>query len=259
MSGPSEAAVSVNGEPCRVWRKGDGAPLGVLAGFGGNPAWTPFLERLAGAREVVVPSLPGYPGGLGHKHLDSQLDWIAATLDLLEGAGLAGADLVGHGPGAALAAEVAAMARPMVARLVLMAPVGLFDEEAPMADVWAVRGSEIAGLMSARASAFAATLACPEGGDETEWKLTQVRAAEAAARMLWPNGDLGLEKRLGRIEANTLLLWGAEDRVVSPTHAERYAAAIGAKTQIRVIEGAGHRLDFDAPDATAEAILAFLK
>jgi pimeloyl-ACP methyl ester carboxylesterase len=195
MTAPEEGAVRVNGETCRVWRKGTGARLGVLGGFGGYVAWTPFLERLASAREVIVPSLPGYPGGLGHKTLDTPLDWITATLELLEGAGLEGADLVGHGPGGGLAAEVAALARAMVNRLVLIAPLGVFDPARPVADVWAQRASELPGLLSARPDDFAGALACPDGTDEIEWRVVQTRASEAAARLLWPTCDLG---RAGR-------------------------------------------------------------
>ena len=47
------------------------------------------------AMDVIVPSLPGYPGGaLGHTVLDTHLDWVLAIRQLLEKAGLAGAALV---------------------------------------------------------------------------------------------------------------------------------------------------------------------
>ena len=40
---------------------------------------------------------------MGSQQLDGLPDWIAATLDLLEGAGLEGADLIGASLGGALA------------------------------------------------------------------------------------------------------------------------------------------------------------
>ena len=68
-------SVEVNGFPCRVWQRGSGPRLGFLAGFGGLPRWIPFLDILARERTVVVPSLPGFPGGdRGHSVLDSHLD-----------------------------------------------------------------------------------------------------------------------------------------------------------------------------------------
>jgi pimeloyl-ACP methyl ester carboxylesterase len=259
VSAPRERRVRAFGEDVRVLEKGEGAPLGFLATFGGVGTWTPFLDRLAARRRVVVPSLPGTPGtGGGFRALDDELDWITATLDLLEAAGLEGADWVGHGVGGLLAAEAAALSRASVRKLVLLAPLGLFDEREPIADVWAKRGSEVPPLFSAQPDAYAAGLAVPQGHDEIEWQVEQVRAMEAAARLLWPTCDRGLAKRLHRISAPTLLLWGSEDRIVPASYAKRFADGIAGATTIRSIAGAGHRADLDAPDATADAVLAFV-
>ncbi|HYB12820.1 MAG TPA: alpha/beta fold hydrolase [Myxococcota bacterium] len=260
MSGPRVRELRWEGEPLRVWERGEGEGLGFLAGIGGLSTWTPFLERLAQQYRVVVPSLPGFPGGgSAHRRLDDLLDWISVTLDLLEGAGLSGAHLVGHGPGGLLAAEVAALSRGTVRKLVLLAPFGLFDPSEPVADCFARRASEIPALFSTHPEAFARSLECPPADDEVEWQLTKLRASEAAARLLWPTGEFGLAKRLHRIVCPTLLLWGSEDRVVPASYAKRFADSMGQRPEIRSIEGAGHRLDLDAPDAAADAILAFLR
>ena len=99
MSAPKASTVEVNGFPCRVWTKGSGPKLGFLAGLGGLPRWLPFLDKLAETRTVIVPSLPGYPGAAGHTELDSHLDWVVAVRQLIDKAGLAGADLVGASVG----------------------------------------------------------------------------------------------------------------------------------------------------------------
>jgi pimeloyl-ACP methyl ester carboxylesterase len=258
-SPPAERTVRVNGEPHRVWEKGTGEPLGFLAGLGGLNAWTPFLDRLSETRRVIVPSLPGFPGaGPSHKLLDSLTDWIAATLDLLEASGLDGCDLVGHSVGGMLAAECAAMSRPTVKRLVLIAPFGLFDEEEPVTDVWARRANEIPGLYSTKPDAFAAARLTPpkqQTSDEaTQWLVVQTRASEAAARLVWPIGDLGLVKRLHRITQPTLLVWGAEDRIVPAGYAKRFAERISGPTEIRTVAGAGHAVDFDEAGVSAELV-----
>jgi len=86
VSEPEVYTVDVNGFPTRVWRKGSGPPLGFLAGFGGLPRWVPFLDRLAERRTVIVPSLPGFPGGdRGHTVLDSHLDWVLAVRQVILG------------------------------------------------------------------------------------------------------------------------------------------------------------------------------
>jgi pimeloyl-ACP methyl ester carboxylesterase len=255
LTAPEERSVVVNGEPCRVWEKGQGERLGVFGGLLGFPRWSPFLERLSEERRVIVPSLPGFPGGLGHQRLDDLADWLAASLDLLEGAGLEGADLVGLSVGGALAAEVAALSRSSVRRLILVGPLGLFDEREPVADVWAQRMSELPGLLSARPDLLAGQLAAPEAGDALEWQIEQMRASEAAARLLWPTCDRGLAKRLHRITQPTLVLWGSEDRVVPASYSKRFCDGIRGDVSLRTIEGAGHTADVDTPDSVANAIL----
>ena len=88
MTAPRERFVRVGGERCRVWEQGEGEALGFLGGLRGLPRWPEFLEHLSRERRVVAPSLPGFPGALGHDRLDDLPDWIAATLDLLEQSGL---------------------------------------------------------------------------------------------------------------------------------------------------------------------------
>ena len=190
------------GSEARVLELGEGEPLGFLGGLRGLPRWMPFLDALAQHRHVIAPSLPGFPGGGDHRSLDDLPDWVAATLDLIEASGLEGADLVGASVGGTLAAEVAAFSRATVRRLVLIAPLGLFDEAEPVTDIFAKRKSEIGPLLSARPDLLEAFLARPEGEDEIEFEIASARAQEAAARLLWPTGDLGLAKRLHRIHAS---------------------------------------------------------
>ncbi len=257
-AGVSTRRVEVNGRPCRVWEKGEGEPVGFLAGIGGLAAWTPFLDRLAARRRVIVPSVPGFPGAEGHDLLDSQLDWILAVQDLLEAAGLAGADLVASSVGAALAADVAACGRAMVRRLVLVGPLGVFDEAEPIADVWAQRPGDLPGMACVDPARFQAAVTAPEGEDPIEAEVLLLRAHEAAARLLWPLSDTGLAKRLPRIRGPVMLVWGEADRVVPFGYARRYADALGGEARIERVPGAGHLAELDAPDEVARRVLAFL-
>lgn len=256
MAEPQTTTVDVNGFSCRVWTAGSGPKLGFLAGFGGLPHWVPFLDELAKERTIIVPSLPGFPGGeRGHVVLDSHLDWLVATRQLLEGAGLAGADLVGSSIGGSLAAEIAALWPAMVKRLALIAPFGLFDDAEPVTDPWAQRPGDIAGLFCADPAKWEALKAEPEGHNDPEWPIEQVRASEAAARIFWPLGNTKLEKRLPLITAPTLLVWGGEDRIMPRSYADKLAAGIKGKTEIKIIPGAGHLAELDKPEETAAAIL----
>jgi len=256
MAEPKTTSVEVNGFSCRVWTAGSGPKLGFLAGFGGLPKWVPFLDALAKERTVIVPSLPGFPGGeRGHSVLDSHLDWVLAVRQLLHAAGLDGADLAGSSVGASLAAETAAIWPQSVRRLALIAPFGLFDEKDPPTDPWAQRNDAVPALMCADAANWNALKEPPPGTNSPDWAIEQTRASEAAARAFWPLGNTRLEKRLPLIVAPTLLIWGAEDRIMPRSYADRFAAAIAGRSEIRTIPGAGHLAELDKPDEVGAAIL----
>jgi pimeloyl-ACP methyl ester carboxylesterase len=258
MAEPQVFSVEISGFATRVWQAGTGAKLGFLAGFGGLPRWVPFLDALARERTVIIPSLPGFPGGeRGHTVLDSHLDWLLAVRELLQKSGLDGADLGGSSVGGSFAAEVAAIWPHMVRRLALIAPWGLFDEKEPAIDPWAQRAPEVPGLLCADPERWNQLKAEPEGANSPEWTIEQTRAAEAAARAFWPLGNTRIEKRLPLISAPTLLIWGAEDRVMPRSYAERFARGTAGRSEIRTIAGAGHLAELDKPDEVAAAILAW--
>jgi pimeloyl-ACP methyl ester carboxylesterase len=257
---PETTTVELNGFSTRIWQKGAGPKLGFFPGFGGLPRWIPFLDALAAERTVIVPSLPGFPGGeRGHTVLDSHLDWVLAARQLIEKAGLDGADLAGSSVGGSLAAEVAAIWPQSVKRLCLIAPFGLFDEKDPATDPWAQRAPDFPGLMCADPVRWEWLKAEPEGQNSPEWPIEQVRASEAAARIFWPLGNTRLEKRLPLIAAPTLILWGEEDRLMPKSYADKFATGIAGRTEIRRIAGAGHLAELDKPEEVAQAILDWTK
>jgi pimeloyl-ACP methyl ester carboxylesterase len=259
VTNPETLTIDVNGYATRVWRKGSGPKLGYLAGFGGLPRWMPFLDELAKNRTVIVPSVPGFPGGdRGHSILDSHLDWMLAMRQLLEKAGLDDADIAGSSVGASLAADVAALWPASVRKLALIAPFGLFDEKDPPTDPWAQRADQVPGLMCVDPEIYKGMKATPEGANSIEWPIEQVRASEAAARIFWPLGNTRIEKRLGLIQAPTLLLWGEQDRIMPRAYADAFAKGISGPTTIKTIAGAGHLAELDKPADTARAILDFL-
>ena len=260
MTEPETTTAELNGFPCRIWHAGSGPKLGFLAGFGGLPRWIPFLDVLAKERTVIVPSLPGFPGGdRGHTMLDNHLDWVLAIRHLIEAAGLDGADLAASTVGASFAAEIAAIWPAAVGQLALIAPWGLFDEKEPMTDPWAQRAPDVPGLLCADPEKWNALKTEPEGANSPEWPIEQVRANEAAARAFWPLGNTKLARRLPLIAAPTLLIWGAQDRVLPRSYADRFAKAIKGRSEIRIIPDAGHLAEIDQPEAVAAAILGWLR
>lgn len=259
MSELKTSTANINGHDCRIWRKGAGAPVGYLAGLAGLPKWTAFGDALAAKRETIAPSIPGFPGADGHRELDTTLDWIIAMRELLNAADLEGPPLVGVSVGATLAAETAAMWPHKVEKLVLAAPFGIYDEAEPTASPWAQQGGEFAPLFCNDEDAYKDLLRRPNDADPVEWPIEMTRAREASARLLWPLGDTKIAKRLHRIICPTLIVWGADDRVVPKSYAKKFADGISGPTRIVEIPNAGHLVDIDQPAAFADAVLEFLE
>ena len=66
-----------------------------------------------------------------------------------------------------------------------------------------------------------------------------------------------LKRWLHRIDRPTQLLWGAEDRIVTPAYGENWRRAIpGAR--IEVIPAAGHFPHWEQPEAFVERLAAFV-
>jgi pimeloyl-ACP methyl ester carboxylesterase len=262
ISAPEESFVEIGGCRCRVWEKGDGAPLGFLPGLRGLPRWTPFLDRLAEKRRVVALSPPGFSGSEpGHHELDDLADWVTMTLDLLESTGVAGSDLIGASAGGMLAAEAAAFSNATVRKLVLISSFGLYDDAEPPAMFFANTPPQQDALLTAAPATLQAFSEPPPGaaeGDLLEWEMQAFRVNEATARLTWPMGDHGLRKRLHRIHAKTLVVWGAQDALFPPSYAALFERGIAGPTRTKVIKGAGHLAWLDKPDETAAAVLRFV-
>jgi pimeloyl-ACP methyl ester carboxylesterase len=256
MSAPAQRHVTVNGHACRILEKGDGPLLGYLGGLIGVPQWTPFLDGLAKTHRVVCPSLPGFPGATGYEDLDNLVDWLSATLDLLEASGLSGADLVGHSVGATLAAEIAALSPWSVNRLALLAPLGLHEADFPIPHFWARKNADFQAMLCVNQDELKRVQAAPEDENPVEWNIVLSRAIAAGSRLLWPMCDLGLAKRLHRIKCPTLVAIGDEDRIVSTKYLDVFAKGIAGPVTTRRVAQAGHLLDLDAPEELAALVSA---
>ena len=52
-------------------------------------------------------------------------------------------------------------------------------------------------------------------------------------------------------------MWGASDRLIIPAYAKRWQALIPT-ARIEMIDGAGHMLPYEQPEAFSKAVQAFL-
>ena len=66
-----------------------------------------------------------------------------------------------------------------------------------------------------------------------------------------------LEPALDRFDGPLLLLWGSEDPTADPASLAPALAGGGARRQWRVVDGAGHWLQFERPDEVNRLLAAF--
>jgi pimeloyl-ACP methyl ester carboxylesterase len=90
--------------------------------------------------------------------------------------------------------------------------------------------------------------------EQVEILLSMSRGFRTVAKFLFPVPENGLERRLRRIEAPTLIVWGEHDRLVSPIYAGLFHDKI-ANAEVVKIPDTGHVIGLESPDPLAEALL----
>jgi len=248
--------------PLRVHVKGEGPAVVFFHGPWGL-TWGSFLDALARNFTVYAPEHPGTTPGLPDavQHVDSLWDLVLCYDEMLDQLRLSDVALAGHSFGAMVACEVAALRPSRVRRLVLVDPIGLWRDDAPVTNWMLVAPAELSKYVFVdHAGTAAKTLfSIPEDPEESALMRTRLAwAMGSTGKFIWPIPDKGLKKRIHRIQAPTLLVWGQEDRLVPLVYAEEFARRL-PRTRTEVVKSAGHAPHLEQPEATAQLVQAFLK
>ena len=249
-----------------VLEAGAGTPLLFLHGAGGVPTWDGALPMLSRNYRVYAPMLPGFGRSTGLELLDDQWDLFLHIFDVLEALEIERPYVVGESMGGWLAAEVAALRPKEIGRLALAAPIGLWRDEAPIVDLFGHMTHELVPYLfhdqscPAAQQMLALTSLISDKDDRTEEQVELliglVRGFRTAAKFLFPIPEHGLEKRLRRITAPTLILWGAGDRFVAPSYGEIFRDRI-PHARLETIPDAGHLIGLEQPEPYGHRLLRF--
>jgi pimeloyl-ACP methyl ester carboxylesterase len=249
------------GARVRVFEAGSGAPLVFLHGAGGLFAENPFLDSLARRYRVYAPELPGYGESTGDELLEDMLDFALHGWDVAAALGLEKPHLVGHSMGGMIAAEMAALSPNDLGKLVLVGAAGLWIPEQPAPDLFAMLPHEYPKVLFHDPEAGVKLLT--GGLDFTniealaEFYIANSRRMAMAGKILFPIPNRRLSKRLYRVTAETLLVWGKSDRVFPVAYAERWRSLVPG-SRLLLIEDAGHMVPYEQDDVFVSAVSGFL-
>jgi pimeloyl-ACP methyl ester carboxylesterase len=254
-----EETISVGGVQVHTWVGGEGAPLLVLHGAGGNRGFTRSMQLLAAHYTVWAPTHPGFGRSGDAEWMEGIDDLARFHLWLIDAARLGRPHVLGHSIGGWTAAEMATMSPATIDRLILVAPVGLKPEKGEIFDVFFHTPAQVRELTVHDPKTI------PEWDElfgraptPAELEIAE-RNREMTARLTWKPymHNPRLDRFLPRVTNPTLVVWGREDHIVPVECGEQYRRAL-PNAKLTVLEQCGHLPPIEQPDAFAKLVLDFL-
>ena len=240
---------------------GQGPPLVYLHAAGGL-MWDPFLDQLAEQFTIHAPfvpgTAPGKPDDIGK--IDDLWDLVLVYDELLAQLDVRGAPMIGQSFGGMLACELAAHDPAICSKLVVLAPVGLWLDEHPVTNWVATAPQDFPALLFHRpdCDAAVAMFTPPDNPDAAiAGIVATVWATGCTSKFLWPVPDKGLSKRIHRITAPTLIVWGQQDALISSVYAAEFGRLI-AGSRVEVIDACGHIPQMEQLPQTLSLVREFL-
>ena len=244
----------------RVFSDGAGPALVFFHGAWGV-TWDPFLAELAKGFTVYAPEHPGTAPDTHDDiyHLDGLWDLVLCYDELLSALKLDDAVLVGHSFGGMVACEMAAAYPRRTKRLVLIDPIGFWRDSEKVVNWMTVPPTDLPAYVFRDPSGEAAKRMFGPSDPPEAAAAARVRlmwAMGSTGKFTWPIPDKGLKKRVHRVSAPTLLVWGKEDRLVPPVYADEFSRRI-AGARVQTVEGAGHAPHLEQPERVARMVREF--
>lgn len=250
--------IEIAGIETELWRRGAGRSVLFLhPGMGFSPG-DAFLADLARDHDVLAPWHPGFGNTVLPEGWNSVADLAYFQFDLLDSLGLEDVTLVGASFGGWVAAEMAVRGNARLSRLVLIDALGIRLSDRTTRDIADFHNTDAALLETLE-------WANPEGRRPDLTQLDEaaltaiVQSREAFAHYGWRPymHNPGLARWLHRIDMPTLVMWGAQDGIVTPDYGRAYASRIDGAV-FETIADAGHYPQLEQAGASAAAIRAFI-
>ncbi|MFE2376475.1 alpha/beta fold hydrolase [Streptomyces sp. NPDC059398] len=235
---------------------GAGRPVLLLHGGGGPATVTGLARHISRTAHAITPVHPGWDGTHRPEWLTGIDDLALTYLHLLHDRGLHDVLVIGSSLGGWIAAEMAVRdTAGIITGLILIDAVGVNVESEPITDFFALDARGVAEHSWHDPDRYYVD---PAGTPSDELARRQANLATMRTLAGGPSmHDRKLLRRLGRVQAPALLIWGESDRVVTPAYGAAYAGAFANGT-LRVVPEAGHLPHIEQPEATTALIDAHL-
>lgn len=248
----------------RVKVQGDGPPLLMLMGIGGNlDMWQPIAEHLDG-HQLIMFDQPGTHGSSAPLMGWSMANYAWLTRQVMKKLGVERADVLGYSWGGLLAQQFAVQYRHQVRKLVLACTavgIGSWPHSPSVARymVSPRRYYSIDVFRKAAPVIYGGRYRTdPHLADEAfEHRNTHKPSLLGYTAQLCASATYSAWQ-LGRlIGAPTLVMAGDEDPII-PTINQRVLSKLVGGSRLHVVEGAGHLLLLERPEESAAIIQDFL-
>lgn len=233
--------------------------------------WEPTVARLDDRYRLISFDLPSHGlTGPSRTHDYSADAMIRAAIAVLDDAGVERAVWVGNSYGGWVAWRAGLAAPRRVSGLVLVDAAGAQADPpvrlylgARLMQSWL--GRQLTPSITPRSFVRASieqTYSNPERVSEAlvtrYWELLRYPGnRSAAAKRVATDREPDRWRDIGQLRTPVLVLWGAQDKTISPAHGNAFATAIPG-AQLRLIPEAGHLPMEERPDAFAAELAAWL-
>jgi pimeloyl-ACP methyl ester carboxylesterase len=259
--GGQPETVSLDGRPVVMLHAGEGTPFVYLhSTLGESFMWFPFYQAWAKEFRVLVPTHPGFGQSGGFDEIDSIEDLAFHYVELFDALGLEEVVLGGVSLGGWIAAEFAVRWPERVRRLWIADAPGLWVDEEPLPDLFRIMQDHhaVRRLLFHDPDSYIAQLVIQDNPDEQKM-LAAYQNMTALARVVWDRPyDPKLARRLRRVRCPTLLLWGADDRLVPPSYGEAYRRHL-PHAELKLLPKCGHMPMFECEKEFVETVAAFCR
>jgi pimeloyl-ACP methyl ester carboxylesterase len=249
--------LSIAGVRTHVLRGGRGTPLLVMPPEFAANRWFPYHDALAARFQVFAPDHLGFGESERPDWLEGIDDLVFHYVDVLDTLGLERVSIIGTSLGGWIAAEFAVAHPERVDRLVLVGAAGLKVDGVERFDVFVHPIEETLQHLFFDQSRVAQLLSTDLG---PEVIVRAYRESTTLARLTWNPYMYNpkLARRLRRIKAPTLIVWGQQDTFLPLAHGEAYAQLIPNAT-LQTVPHCGHFVPFEQTEEFVRHVMAFLE